>query len=339
MQTVASAVFGKKSFKSDNDEQRASELKDTVEDNLENLVDFEAKPQGYPGHVVLQQGIQMLQQLLNMPDSGAFYDYIGKHKDDLLDWNDDFLDDGIRDFYFSVSMQKIWDKGLNALRVYRDSSDFLSDSKLQNIVEEMGKLLRLQKLQGDTAVKISELNNDFDTLFTAAFDKKAAEYLAQIDELKDRGIKRILESGISNEETKDRLKRDFENKIKIIRNAAQNAVTLNEVVAKPAQAHAQLDQLSDGIQKEIEREVKLVEPVSPDDHDKTNPPIPDPGPDPEPEPIPRAKEEKFIKLDQVLRRGDYKLEDSADVAELTAEFKRLLEAQLSDNTIVTLQVD
>ncbi|EKQ17557.1 hypothetical protein LCAUCD174_2277 [Lacticaseibacillus paracasei] len=341
MQTVASAVFGKKSFKSDNDEQRASELKGTVEDNLANLIDFEAKPQGYPGHVVLQQGIQMLQQLLNMPDSGAFYDYIGKHKDDLLDWNDDFLDDGIRDFYFSVSMQKIWDKGLNALRVYRDSSDFLSDSKLQNIVEEMGKLLRLQKLQGDTAVKISELNNDFDTLFTAAFDKKAAEYLAQIDELKDRGIKRILESGISNEETKDRLKRDFENKIKIIRNAAQNAVTLNEVVAKPAQAHAQLDQLSEGIQAEVEREVELAKPVftkNDDDNDEgddheINPPTP------KPKPKPKPKDEKFIKLDQVLRRGDYKLEDSADVAELTAEFKRLLEAQLSDNTIVTLQID
>ncbi|EPC62593.1 hypothetical protein Lpl14_14746, partial [Lacticaseibacillus paracasei subsp. tolerans Lpl14] len=192
---------------------------------------------------------------------------------------------------------------------------------------------------GDTAVKISELNNDFDTLFTAAFDKKAAEYLAQIDELKDRGIKRILESGISNEETKDRLKRDFENKIKIIRNAAQNAVTLNEVVAKPAQAHAQLDQLSEGIQAEIEREVELAKPVfTKDDNDKDddyeiNPPTP------KPEPKLKPKDEKFIKLDQVLRRGDYKLEDSADVAELTAEFKRLLEAQLSDNTIVTLQVD
>ena len=176
MQTVASEVFGKKSFEADNDEQKASELKKTVKNKYDALITFEARPQEYPGHAVLQQGIQMLRQLLIASDSGAFYDYIGKHKDDLLDWNDDFLDDGIRDFYYSDSMQKIWDKGLNALRVYRDSNDFLSDSKLQNIVDEMGKLLRLQKLQGDTAVKISELNNDFDTLFTAAFDKKAAEY-------------------------------------------------------------------------------------------------------------------------------------------------------------------
>ncbi|EPC85003.1 hypothetical protein Lpp124_12952, partial [Lacticaseibacillus paracasei subsp. paracasei CNCM I-4649] len=98
-------------------------------------------------------------------------------------------------------------------------------------------------------------------------------------------------------------------------------------------------QLSEGIQAEIEREVELAKPVfTKDDNDKDddyeiNPPTP------KPEPKLKPKDEKFIKLDQVLRRGDYKLEDSADVAELTAEFKRLLEAQLSDNTIVTLQVD
>lgn len=336
MQIVASEVFGKKAFEADNDEQKAFELKKTVKNKYDALISFEAKPQEYPGHAVLQQGIQMLRQLLDASDSGAFYDYIGKHKDDLLDWNDDFLDDGIRDFYYSDSMQKIWDKGLNALRVYRDSNDFLSDSKLQNIVDEMGKLLRLQKLQGDTAVKISELNNDFDTLFTAAFDKKAAEYLAQIDEFKDLGLTRILESGISNEKVQDQLRHDFENKIQVIRDAAKNAVTLNQVVAKPAQADAQLEQLSKRIKQEVER-IVVVSPATGDKHknvdDVTKPVTPvNTGKI-------KPKDKKFIKVDQVLRRGDYKLEDSADVAELTAEFKRLLEAQLSDNTIVTLQVD
>jgi len=336
MQTVASEVFGKKSFEADNDEQKASELKKTVKNKYDALITFEARPQEYPGHAMLQQGIQMLRQLLIASDSGAFYDYIGKHKDDLLDWNDDFLDDGIRDFYYSDSMQKIWDKGLNALRVYRDSNDFLSDSKLQNIVDEMGKLLRLQKLQGDTAVKISELNNDFDTLFTAAFDKKAAEYLAQIDEFKDLGLTRILESGISDEKVQDQLRHDFENKIQVIRDAAKNAVTLNQVVAKPAQADAQLEQLSKRIKQEVER-IVVVSPATGDKHKNVD--------DVTKSVTPantgkiKPKDKKFIKVDQVLRRGDYKLEDSADVAELTAEFKRLLEAQLSDNTIVTLQVD
>ncbi|QKK93895.1 BREX system P-loop protein BrxC [Lacticaseibacillus paracasei] len=336
MQTVASEVFGKKSFEADNDEQKASELKKTVKNKYDALITFEARPQEYPGHAVLQQGIQMLRQLLIASDSGAFYDYIGKHKDDLLDWNDDFLDDGIRDFYYSDSMQKIWDKGLNALRVYRDSNDFLSDSKLQNIVDEMGKLLRLQKLHGDTAVKISELNNDFDTLFTAAFDKKAAEYLAQIDEFKDLGLTRILESGISDEKVQDQLRHDFENKIQVIRDAAKNAVTLNQVVAKPAQADAQLEQLSKRIKQEVER-IVVVSPATGDKHKNVD--------DVTKSVTPantgkiKPKDKKFIKVDQVLRRGDYKLEDSADVAELTAEFKRLLEAQLSDNTIVTLQVD
>lgn len=200
----------------------------------------------------------------------------------------------------------------------------------------MGKLLRLQKLQGDTAVKISELNNDFDTLFTAAFDKKAAEYLAQIDEFKDLGLTRILESGISDEKVQDQLRHDFENKIQVIRDAAKNAVTLNQVVAKPAQADAQLEQLSKRIKQEVER-IVVVSPATGDKHKNVD--------DVTKSVTPantgkiKPKDKKFIKVDQVLRRGDYKLEDSADVAELTAEFKRLLEAQLSDNTIVTLQVD
>lgn len=337
MKTVAVEVFGKKSFEADNNEQRAVELEKTIKNTYDTLMAFEAMSPEYPGHAVLQQGIQMLRQLVNVSDSGAFYNYLSKHKDDLLDWHDDFLDYGIRDFYYSNSMQEIWDKGLNSLRVYRNSNDFLSDSKLQDIVDEMSNLLQLQKLQGDTAVKISKLNNDFAALFTAAFDKKATEYLAQIDELKDRGIKRILDSGISNEEIKDRFKHDFENKIKIIRDAAQHAATLNEVVAKPAQAHAQLDQLTEFIQAEAEREVEPVARVSTkDDNNEGND---DRNHQPTPDQEAKPKDEKFIKLDQILHRGDYKLKDSADVAELTAEFKRLLEAQLSDNTIVTLQID
>ncbi|EPD09684.1 hypothetical protein Lpp48_14229, partial [Lacticaseibacillus paracasei subsp. paracasei Lpp48] len=138
------------------------------------------------------------------------------------------------------------------------------------------------------------------------------------------------------EKVQDQLRHDFENKIQVIRDAAKKAVTLNQVVAKPAQADAQLEQLSKRIKQEVER-IVVVSPAIGDKHknvdDVTKPVTPA-----NTEKI-KPKDKKFIKVDQVLRRGDYKLEDSADVAELTAEFKRLLEAQLSDNTIVTLQVD
>ena len=111
---------------------------------------------------------------------------------------------------------------------------------------------------------------------------------------------------------------------------------MNQVVAKPAQADAQLEQLSKRIKQEVER-IVVVSPATGDKHKNVD--------DVTKSVTPantgkiKPKDKKFIKVDQVLRRGDYKLEDSADVAELTAEFKRLLEAQLSDNTIVTLQVD
>jgi nitrogen regulatory protein PII-like uncharacterized protein len=60
----------------------------------------------------------------------------------------------------------------------------------------------------------------------------------------------------------DQLRHDFENKIQVIRDAAKNAVTLNQVVAKPAQADAQLDQLSDG-QTNSKQEVERIVVVSP----------------------------------------------------------------------------
>ena len=40
------------------------------------------------------------------------------------------------------------------------------DNQLQDTVDKMAKLLHFAKLQGDTAVKISELNKQFDELFS-----------------------------------------------------------------------------------------------------------------------------------------------------------------------------
>ena len=334
MQTVASEVFGKKSFEADNDEQRAAELRKLIVTKYQTLKGFEDKTQDYPGHVLLQKGLQLLRPLTEMSDSGAFYDYISKHKDDLLDWNDDFLDDGIRDFYYSQSMQDIWDKGLNALRVYGESSDFLSDNQLQDTVDKMAKLLHLQKLQGDTAVKISELNKQFDELFSAAFDKTAAGYLADIDDFRERGLTRIEESAIPDQNVKDKLAHDFENRIKAISEAATDATTLNEVVAKPAQASAQLDQLTNRINH---AKAQLIPVPDHSGEGKTGGEHKDPD-----KPVVSkviSPQEKFVKLEEVLHKGDYKITNSTDVDKLTAQFKRSLEAQLSDNTVVTLQID
>ena len=334
MQTVASEVFGKKSFEADNDEQRAAELRKLIVTKYQTLKGFEDKTQDYPGHVLLQKGLQLLRPLTEMSDSGAFYDYISKHKDDLLDWNDDFLDDGIRDFYYSQSMQDIWDKGLNALRVYGESSDFLSDNQLQDTVDKMAKLLHLQKLQGDTAVKISELNKQFDELFSAAFDKTAAGYLADIDDFRERGLTRIEESAIPDQNVKDKLAHDFENRIKAISEAATDATTLNEVVAKPAQASAQLDQLTDRINH---AKAQLIPAGDHSGESKTDDKHKDP--DKPVGPTVVSPQEKIVKLEEVLHKGDYKITASADIDKLTAQFKRSLEAQLSDNTVVTLQID
>ena len=52
-----------------------------------------------------------------------------------------------------------------------------------------------------------------------------------------------------------------------------------------------------------------------------------------------SPQEKIVKLEEVLHKGDYKITASADIDKLTAQFKRSLEAQLSDNTVVTLQID
>ena len=63
--------------------------------------------------------------------------------------------------------------------------------------------------------------------------------------------------------------------------------------------------------------------------------------DPDKPVIPKvvSPQEKIVKLEEVLHKGDYKITTSTDVDKLTAQFKRSLEAQLSDNTVVTLQID
>ncbi|WP_054666115.1 BREX system P-loop protein BrxC [Lacticaseibacillus camelliae] len=123
LRQVASQVFKKNSFSSDNSEILVSELKPKIASDYESLRQYELKDQRYPGHDLLQKGIELLHELNVTKDSDQFFDVLSRRFNDLLDWREDFEDRGIADFYVNQNTQDIWDAGLKDLSIYEHSKE------------------------------------------------------------------------------------------------------------------------------------------------------------------------------------------------------------------------
>lgn len=336
MREVAAEVFDKKTFDSDNEEQMVSELKAKIQSDLKNLQDFENLDQRFPGHVLLQTGIRMSKDLVTINDASVFYDYVFKNADRLEDWHEDYIDDGIRDFYFSIPQREIWEQGLEAVRNYQQSRDFLSDGDLKEIAKQLETALKSQKLRKETVPSIKELRAQFNELFIQAFDKEAAKYLAEIEELKKRGLDRLSDSGLEAT-TQEKLKQEFVMVIDRIAKEGQDATTINALAVKPAQARSQLEQLTGRIADmtaKLAVKPPVVKPKSDDSGEGTNPELVTPK-------VQVKKAERIVKMRQLLDPGDYKLEDSEDIEKIAALFKQRLEAKLSSeqNQVIKLEID
>lgn len=180
LQEVADEVFNKVTFTNYEDDTVMNELKDKIRMDLKNLELFKGKPNYYPGKNWIEQGIDMLEKLVNIADVDNFYDYASKEKDDLLDWHDDIDEYGILEFYRSNDQQKIWEEAHQKLDIYENSKDFITGNELPRVVNSITEIIHSNKPQGRVH-ELKRLSDDFKEEYSKEFDRKLDDIKGQVE--------------------------------------------------------------------------------------------------------------------------------------------------------------
>ncbi len=240
LREVAGEVFNKQTFSESDAETVATELQTKVKSDLKNLEFFETKNSSYPGHDLIQQGIGYLHELVAAKDSDAFVAAVMKRYDDLLDWHEECDETETMEFYFSAPSQKIWDDALTDLRIYNKSKDYLAEPELAQLVAKMDKIIQGNRAKGKVH-ELKDLDDQFDSLFSAAFDRVQHEQLTRIDEIKQNGLDYLDRRSDVAADVIEEQRSKFTKALDRLRNDADEAKAIDDVNVTTSKARAQYD--------------------------------------------------------------------------------------------------
>lgn len=161
-----------------------------------------------------------------------------KHYDDLLDWHEEYVETETMEFYFSAPSQKIWDDALNDLRIYNKSKDYLADSELTQLADQINKIIQGNRAKGKVH-ELKTLDDQFDELFSAAFDRVQQEQLALIDEIKQNGLDYLERRSDVASDVIDNQRAIFTKALDRLRNDTVDARAIDDVNVTTSKAEAQ----------------------------------------------------------------------------------------------------
>ncbi len=153
----------------------------------------------YPGLNVIEEGIRIMSDLVQIPFPVEFFQTVSKKRDDLLDFIEDY--EPIKAF-FAGEQKGIFDKALLYLEKYDDSKTYIVDVKLENVVDAIRMIVRKEKPFTDIP-KLPELLKQFTDAYTKVLDEQLAPVLDSVLESQKRvfevlNTKEYKESKINN---------------------------------------------------------------------------------------------------------------------------------------------
>ncbi|MCH5461948.1 BREX system P-loop protein BrxC [Lactobacillus sp. LC28-10] len=319
LREVAGDVFNKKTFSSDDAETVATETRTKVKSDYELLTNFENMNKFFPGHDILQQGEKLIHELAITSDTDSFINIVVSKAEDLLDWYDDYEERGIRDFYFSAEMQKIWQAGLNDLEIYDNSHDFIADAELEEIIQKLQKLLNSNRADNNVR-EINKLDQQFDVKFSQVFDAKLANKLTEIENIQQNGLDFLKRSEVATDKLLKPQQR-FDSMIETIKKDAKEAKTLNALTITSNRADAVFDQLTNTVEILIKEQEPDPDPLTPPTDDVK----------------PAKKSIETVRVRDVVNTNQWHITSEADIKNYLNSLEQQLKIKLSDTNEINVK--
>jgi len=132
----------------------------------------------YPGLKVIEEGIRIMSDIVQIQSPVEFFQTVSKKQDDLLDFAEDY--EPIKAF-FTGEQEGIFDKSLLYLEKYDDSKTYIVDAELESVVDEIRTIVKKDKPFSDIP-KLPELLKQFTDSYSKVLDEQLAPVLASVAE-------------------------------------------------------------------------------------------------------------------------------------------------------------
>ena len=136
----------------------------------------------YPGKKVIEAGIKVLSDIVQIQVPLEFYQTVTKKQDDLFDFTEDY--EPIKAF-FAGEQKTIFDKALLFLDKYDDSKTYIVDAKLESMVDAIRTIVRKDKPFADIP-KLPELLREFSDVYMNILDEQLAPVMDSVKESQKR---------------------------------------------------------------------------------------------------------------------------------------------------------
>jgi len=136
----------------------------------------------YPGLKVIEEGIRIMSDIVQIQSPVEFFQTVSKKQDDLLDFAEDY--EPIKAF-FTGEQEGIFDKSLLYLEKYDDSKTYIVDAELESVVDEIRTIVKKDKPFSDIP-KLPELLKQFTDSYSKVLDEQLAPVLASVAESQKR---------------------------------------------------------------------------------------------------------------------------------------------------------
>lgn len=205
-----------------NDDETRRRFIERVQRMLTDLNTFkDTQRYNYPQSDEIDEGIRLLQQVVNTRDTVSFFEVLQDREANLLDWAEDYED--IYKFHTS-SQKNIWEKAKNYIRRIDESVAEGSTDEIEQIISNMKNIMK-QVAPYKSIPNLSELNNQFETAYVNFLEDKSGKVIDEVKHAKET----ILEDWDSRKldgELNLKAVQSFDN----LTDKLENAQTLDEII-------------------------------------------------------------------------------------------------------------
>ena len=290
----------------------------------------------YPGLKVIEEGIRIMSDIVQIQSPVEFFQTVSKKQDDLLDFAEDY--EPIKAF-FTGEQKGIFDKSLLYLEKYDDSKTYIVDAELESVVDEIRTIVKKDKPFSDIP-KLPELLKQFTDSYSKVLDEQLAPVLASVAESQ----KRVFEV-LNTKEYKESKINPYNNMFFEIQNGAESCTNVSTLRGYADRAEAlkirllnEMDKMDQDIALKKAEEVRKKLEAEAKENGRYDTDLIE-------QQVSKVAEEngyhsqhiKNVTFKKISKSSSWRIESVEDLDKHLNELRNNLLLELADNTIVNVE--
>ena len=290
----------------------------------------------YPGLKVIEEGIRIMSDIVQIQSPVEFFQTVSKKQDDLLDFAEDY--EPIKAF-FTGEQKGIFDKSLLYLEKYDDSKTYIVDAELESVVDEIRTIVKKDKPFSDIP-KLPELLKQFTDSYSKVLDEQLAPVLASVAESQ----KRVFEV-LNTKEYKESKINPYNNMFFEIQNGAESCTNVSTLRGYADRAEAlkirllnEMDKMDQDIALKKAEEVRKKLEAEAKENGRYDTDLIE-------QQVSKVAEEngyhsqhiKNVTFKKISKSSSWRIESVEDLDKHLNELRSNLLLELADNTIVNVE--